>query len=46
MRTQGGRVQGTNSESGNVDCTDKKENQIFVICKEIEKGAVAKLQYI
>jgi hypothetical protein len=41
MRTQGGRVQGTNSKSGHVDCTDKK-NQIFLICKEIEKGAVAK----
>jgi hypothetical protein len=23
-------------------CTDKKENQIFLICKEIENGAVAK----
>jgi hypothetical protein len=42
MRTQGGIVQGTNSKSGHVDCTDKKENQIFVICKQIEKGAVAK----
>jgi hypothetical protein len=23
-------------------CTDKKENQIFLICKEIQNGAVAK----
>jgi hypothetical protein len=42
MRTQGGRVQGSNSKSGNVDCNDKKENQIFVICKELGNGAVEK----
>jgi hypothetical protein len=42
MRTQGGRVQRTNSKSGHVDCTDKKEKKIFVICKELENGAVAK----
>jgi hypothetical protein len=26
----------------NEEYTDKKENRIFVICKEIQKGAVAK----
>jgi hypothetical protein len=25
-----------------IDCTDKKENQIFLIYKEIQRGAVAK----
>ncbi len=25
-----------------VDCTDKKENEIFLICKEIQKGSVTK----
>ncbi len=30
---------------GGIGCTDKKENQIFLIYKKIQSGAVAKVIY-
>ena len=35
-------MKGKASETGNEKYTDKKENQIFPIYKEIQSGAVAK----
>jgi hypothetical protein len=33
---------GGDVEVGLKMCTDKKENQVFLTCKEIQNGAVAK----
>jgi hypothetical protein len=39
FRSVGARKMGGKWRGG---CADKKENQVFLICKEIQNGAVAK----